>query len=335
MKVYYSGNYWGGHKSERPRKEYPVMKEFMWKGLKWNIPAIYACSKGLVIDFCIEIPKERIEYFLKSWNQEIRLLGLSDEDLELMEKENPFSIDINIVARINGNELETPRMCAVGWHPFEIEREMIEDVQEELMEYYNCDRNQGWRFIRACFPWKTTRKPKIKTLFLTLKEHPIAYSGVHFKTEAPCDRKEIMCIHPVSKQEYKITIYDCETTTLQEKSFRFDKDMKFPNYYTMLTYSISPELPQEEFRIQDCARSDKPMRKDTNSLTSNEIVSCGVAVIGGADGPSAIFIAAKGSEEYNKRLACSSLHFTQVPEVEWRTIFYVKEYEDYGMEIHF
>ncbi len=333
MKVYYSGNYWGGHRSERPGKEYLVKKEIMWGGLKWQIPAIYACSKGMVIDFCVEIPKEKIEIYLKNWNQDKRLSGLSDEELEEMEKENPFSIDIDVVARMNGKELEPPRMCAVGWHPFEIERELIEDVQEELMEYYNCDRNQGWRFIRACFPWKTSRKPKMKTLFLTLKEHPIAYSGIHFTTETPCDRQEIMFNHPVSKQEYKLTISECETTTLQEKSFRFNKDLQFPNYFNTLTYSISPELPQEEFRIQDCARSDKPRSMETNS--SNEISSCGVAVIGSADGPSAIFLAVKNSEEINKRVACSSLHFAQEDKVEWRMIFYVKENQDFFMEFSF
>lgn len=63
MKVYYSGNFWGGHKFEHPGKEIPVRKEFMWGGLKWHIPAIYACSKGLVIDFCVEIPQKRIEKF--------------------------------------------------------------------------------------------------------------------------------------------------------------------------------------------------------------------------------------------------------------------------------
>lgn len=334
MKVYYSGNYWGSNRLEQQGKEIPVNKEFLWGGLKWNIPAIYACSKGLVIDFCVEIPKERIENYLKHWNQDKRASGLSDEELEQMEKENPFSIDIEVVARINGKELEPPRMCAVGWHPWETERELIEDVQEELMEVYHCDRNQGWRFIRACFPWKTIRKPKVKTLFLTLREHPKTYSGVQFTTEVSCDRQEITCFHPVSKQEYKITIYECEPTTLSEKSFRFHKSMKIPNYYAVLTYSISPELPQEEFRIQDCVRSDKPKRMDTNSSTPNENSSGSIAVIGGADGPSAIFIAAKDSEEHNRHMACSSLHFTQVLKVEWRTIFYVKECEDYDMEIH-
>lgn len=250
-----------------------------------------------------------------------------------MEKENPFSIDIEVIARINGKKLEPPRMCATGWHPCETEQELLEDVQEELMEHYNCDRNQGWRFIRACFPWKTTRKPIIKTLFITLKEHSAAYSGVHFLTEVPCDRREINCIHPVSKHEYKLTIYDCDITTLPEKSFQFNKDMQFPHIFYTLTYSLSPELTQEEFRIQDCSRSDKPRNVNTNSVTSDEISSYGV--IGGADGPAAIFVARKDSEEMKKRVACSSLHFNPEDKVKWRTIFYVKENEDFCMELRF
>lgn len=334
MKVYYSGNYWGGHKFEQPGKEIPVRKEFIWGGLKWHIPAIYACSKGLVIDFCVEIPKERIEIYLKRWNQGKRLSELSDEESELMEKENPFTINIMAAAGINGKELKPPRMCAVGWHPSKTEGELIEDVQEELMECYNCDRNQGWRFIRACFPWRTSGKPKMKTLFLKLKEHPVAYSGIHFTTKAPCNRQKIICNHPVTKQNFMLTIHECVATTLPEKQIGFNNNMKFPNYFNMLTYSISPELPQEEFKIQDCARSDKPKSIETNSLTSNEFSSCGLAVIGGAGGPSAIFIAGKASEEYDKRLACSSIHFTHVPEVEWRTLFYVKENEDFYMDIY-
>lgn len=333
MKVYYSGNYWGGHKFEHAGKEISVKKEFLWGGLKWYIPSIYICSKGLVVDFCIEIPKDRIENYYKRWSQDKRTAGLSEEELEQMEKENPFSIDIEASARINGKELEHSRMCAAGWHPCEVEREQIGDVQEELMEYYNCDRNQGWRFIRASFPWKTARKPQIRTLLLTLNERPAAYSGIHFTTEATCGRQEIMCIHPVTKQEYKITTYECKTATLPETPHHFSKAMKYPKQFYMLTYSISPELPQEEFRIKDCAASDKPKSIGIDSLTSNEISSAGVSIIGGAEGPTAIFIAGKNSEENNMRLACSSLHFIPVPKVEWRTIFYVKENKDFNIEI--
>lgn len=333
MKVYYSGNYWGGHKFEHAGKEIPIKREFLWGGLKWHIPAIYACSKGFVIDYCIEIPKDIIENYFKRWNLDKRISGLSDEELEQLEKENPFSIDVDIAAKINGKELETSGMCAVGWHPSEVEREQIGDVQEELMEYYNCDRTKGWRFIRTCFPWKTSKKPEIKKLSLSFKERPAAYSGMHFTTEDHCGRQEITCTHPVSKQEYKITLYECASQNLSEASFEFNNEQQFPNCYKILTYSIFPDLSQGEFIIRDCARGDKPRKIKENSLASDEVVACGIAIIGGSDGPSAIFIAGKDSDESNRRMACSSLHFTQVQKVEWRTIFYVKENEDFDMDI--
>lgn len=332
MKVYFSGNYWGGHKFEHAGKEIAVKREFLWGGLKWHIPAIYICAKGLVIDYCVEIPKATIEHFYKRWNLGHRISDLSDEELEQLEKENPFSIDIHITAKMNGKELESPRMCAIGWHPCEVEQEQIEDIQEELLEAYNCDRTKGWRFIRTCFPWKTSRKPEIKELSLSFKERPTAYSGIHFTTEEDhCNGQEITCIHPVSKQEYKIKLYECASQTLPEASFEFNKERQFPNCYKILTYSILPDLPQEEFVIRDCIRGDKPRRIKENSLASDEIISIGI--IGGSDGPSAIFIVENDSELRNKRTACSSLHFTQATKVEWRMIFYVRENEDLDMNI--
>lgn len=339
MKVYYSGNFWGDHKFERAGKEIPVKKEFLWCGSKWYIPAVYSCSKGLVVDFCVAIPRERIENFLKHWNQDKRISGLSDEELERMEKESPFSIDIEVEAQINGKKLEHPSMCAVGWHPCDQEQEHIEDVQEELMNYYACDRSLGWSFIRVCLPWKTSRKPQLKTLSILLKQRPVMYSGEHFMTEDPCYGQEIAMIHPVSKREHRLTLYGCETNTLSTDAFRFTEAIQYPNIYKVLSYHISPDLPPEEFRIQDCTRGDKPRYKKsrnhgTNSFVPNETSACSIGIIGGADGPSAIFIAGKSSDEHNMHYAYSSLHFSPVSKVEWRTTFYVKENEDLCMNIN-
>jgi len=335
MKVYFNGNFWGGHKFQHAGKEIPIKKEFCWGGLNWCIPAVYSCSKGLVIDFCVSIPRERIEKFLEHWKTGKRIASLSAEEYDQMEKENPFTINFEVDVKINGKELEHPRMCAVGWHPCDVEREQIEDLQEELMESYACDRSQGWRFIRVSFPWRTARKPELKTLSLTLKERPVAQKGEHFVTEESCDRHEITLIHPVSKKEHRLTFYGCEINTLSADSFRFKQAMEYPNIYNVLSYSISPELSPKEFSIQDCVRSDQPRSQGINSFVSNEMSANSLSIIGGADGPTAIFIPGKSSKKYHKRSACSSLHFSQVIKVEWRMIFYVKEYEDLSLEIVF
>lgn len=333
MKVYFNGNFWGGHKFEHAGKELPIKKEFWWGGLSWHIPAIYSCSKGLVIDFCVGVSREKIEKYLDHWNREKRISGLSEEEYELMEKENPFTIDFEVEAKINENELGHSRMCATNWHPCDSEREQIEDIQEELMEYYACDRSQGWRFIRVCYPWTTTRKPKLKTLSLLLKERPVRYAGEHFVTDEFCDRQEMKFIHPVSKKEHCLKLYGCETNTLPADAFSFKKDMEYPTIMKVLTYSISPELSPKEFGIQDCVRSDQPRSQRTNSFVPKEMSSSNDSIIGGADGPIAIFIARKSPEELHKRSVCSSLHFSQVSKVEWRLIFYVKDKEDLYLKI--
>ena len=59
-KVYFDGNFWGHHGRERAGKEIPICKQFTWGDKVWHIPAIYSCSKGLVVDFCVQIPAEPI-----------------------------------------------------------------------------------------------------------------------------------------------------------------------------------------------------------------------------------------------------------------------------------
>jgi hypothetical protein len=333
MKVYYSGNFWGGHKYEHAGQEISVNKAFQWGGLQWRIPAIYSCSKGMVIDFCVEIPRERIEVFYKRWNQDRRISGLSEEDHMQIQRENPFSIDIEVEARINGKKLERSRMCAVNWHPLDEEREEDEKVQGELMVYYACDRSQGWRFIRVCFPWNKSRKPEVRTLSLILKEAPVLYPGEHFTTEESSEQQEIKVIHPVTGIEHKLIINECMTHTLPTNTFHFDENMEYPSIFKVLSYRILPELSMKEFNIQDCSRGDPPRSKNDDPLSLRGRSACSVGIIGGAVGPSAIFVPGKGTEEYNWRTTCSSLHFSEVSQVEWRMMFYVKETEDIEVEM--
>lgn len=333
MKVYYSGNFWGGHKYEHAGREILVNKTFEWGGLQWRIPAVYFCAKGLVLDFCVEIPRERIENYYKHWNQTRRLSGLSEEDHIQMQKDNPFTIELQVAAKVNGRSLDHCRMCAVGWHPFDEEREHDEKVQEELLEYYACDRSQGWRFIRVCFPWKTSKKPKGKSISLTLEQAPTLYNGERFVTVESSEQKDYQLLHPITGKEHKLIISECKTQTLPENTFRFHDGMEYPNTFNVLTYRLSPELSMKEFMVQDCVRSDKPRTNNLNSISEMGKSACSVGIIGRASGISAIFVPGEGTQEYHWHTAYSSLHFDAVSRVEWRTMFYVKETEDMKVEI--
>lgn len=50
-----------------------------------------------------------------------------------------------------------------------------------------------------------------------------------------------------------------------------------------------------------------------------------IGVIGGADGPTAVFV---GAHTPKLHAACSSLHFEPVEDVEWRAVFSEKLMED-------
>ena len=60
-KVYFNGNFWGHHGKDRAGIEIPLGKEFTWANHSWVIPAAYSCSKGLVMDFCMQVDPEAFQ----------------------------------------------------------------------------------------------------------------------------------------------------------------------------------------------------------------------------------------------------------------------------------
>ncbi|WP_337528114.1 hypothetical protein [Anaerotignum faecicola] len=67
-KVYFDNNFWGHPKGERAGTEIRLDREFDWAGYHWVIPAVYACEKGLVMEFCRRVEVEDIRDFMKKWN---------------------------------------------------------------------------------------------------------------------------------------------------------------------------------------------------------------------------------------------------------------------------
>ena len=86
----------------------------------------------------------------------------------------------------------------------------------------------------------------------------------------------------------------------------------------MLHYQVEPELPEGTLLVSDCSLSDLPKSPAASSI----------AVIGGADGPTSVFVAGKVSgskEESSGKSAFSSLHYEPADEVEWKLTFRVQD----------
>ncbi|EHQ88712.1 hypothetical protein [Desulfosporosinus youngiae] len=328
-KVYFDGNFWGHQGRERAGKEISLHRQFVWEDEVWYIPAIYTCSKGLVVDFCPQVPAERIRSFMDKWNLSIESVrtDFSDEQRMQIDAENPLAVNTNPNVVLNGTVLSGSHGCGVSWNPCFPESNGLE--VKSVTRHYGLDPAYGWAIWRSVFPWKTKRKPQIRSLSVTLMQEPVAMQGPHFHVSAPGER--IKFTHPTTGVQHTLTVQEYERQEIPRERFG-SQDQEFPMHYTVMSYTLSPDLPDAAFTVTDCLRSDRPRQKRTNPnepQASDSAFSFGI--IGGAVDPTAIIFG--GSGQGRLHAVCSALHFEPVDDVEWRMVFHEKRREDITVEL--
>ena len=50
-----------------PGREMPIGKQFVWGGRRWQIPAVYRCAEGLVLELVMQAPAGEIRAFMDRW----------------------------------------------------------------------------------------------------------------------------------------------------------------------------------------------------------------------------------------------------------------------------
>lgn len=351
MNVVFGDNFWGSRsacgKSEDFGRKLPVEKQFFYGGRECRIPAVYLCREGLVADLCVKIPGEEVTAFFQKWTKDRRLSGLSDEELEVMEQENPFHLELNLQGQLDGRPMGTNMSCSVGWHPFLFQGEeavSADGAEEELMTEYGCSRDCGWNFIRTSLEFPENFSGEPHRLVLTLQQWPKNYQGPHFTVKQGEKGKQVEFVHPVTGQKHVLTVCELEQEILPGEMFPGTERRRlhaesFPDHYLAMGYTVEPKLEPGEFSLRDCAKSDEPVRKKNCGAAAVSVIAgedSDTSVIGGADGPTAIFLAGKTERKPDgPRLTgvCSSIHYEPVTEVEWRMVFSVEDGEPYTLEM--
>lgn len=340
MDVYFGENFWGKSRGEMPGKKISVGKTFTWSGRKWSLPAVYLFEEGITADFCVHVPLDEIESFVSKWNHGEEMSKFSDEEMEEMERENPFSSNYNIEMYLNGQKMENMGRSGIAWHPLHLEGEAVDSLSEMLMETYECSRDAGWEFVRVSFRYPDVQPEKIKIvsensgadIIFQFERNPVFYPGPHFTAGIEDVGKCIELVHPETGRKHILTIGDVETHEMEYgKPVRMlgRRLRNIPTKYLMMRYTLEPDLPLEQFRVQDCQKSDAP---ETNMDSQGAVA---ISVIGGADGPVSFFAAGRKEEEdtlKNEKTVCSALHYEAVDRTEWRTSFQMTGKE--SKEIH-
>lgn len=338
--VYYGENFWGHSGRQRAGKEIAVNIQFTLNNKLWLIPSIYTCSKGLVVDFCVQVPAEHIGAFIDKWNlsMESDTLDFTKAELMRIEKENPMAINISPEIELNDKIIPSSSNCSLSWNPYFTDANGTE--AEDALKHYSLDPASGWAIWRSSFPWSTKRKPKISSLEVTIRHEPVEEPGLHFSVSKPGD--SINFIHPKTNVTHQITIHEYVRQEMTADCFG-DKNYEYPNHCTLMSYTVSPELPDGSFSIRDYGDGDRPRRKEIRrekEFTNQEPHSyepqaeadcMAIGIIGGSTGPTAI--ALSGGPQEKMHAACSALHYNPVDTVEWHIIFHEKPCDDISVKI--
>lgn len=326
--VFYDAGYWAKNGKGRAGKEITLNSSFSWGEEIWRIPAVYSCSKGLVVDFCVEIKPERMKAFL----DKCMLIcekdpKLPDEVRHELEKENPLSIDFRPHIFVNGKIVHAKHGCSINWIPDSCLPEGTQNQIEakQIIEHYGLDATRAWSFHRWSCPWATLKKPVIKSLEVRLERRLETINGIHFKNPRVGD--VITFTHPITHMEHSLTVLEYEKQELTSKAFAHE-EYEFPTHHTAMTYTIEPELPNKNFQVRDCLDNDEPKRRPKKPYEPQASYdACSIGIIGGADGPTAVMFSVE-RQKTTSNVALSALHFEPIDDIEWKMIFREKLMDD-------
>lgn len=313
--VYFDGTIYGHFGKSKSGSEIQVGKEFRFADRTWLVPSVYTCAQGLVVDFCMQVDTEEFHSFWDEWSDRYSE-RLNHRERLLAELEIPLHFDFDLQVTVNGKVLQrchSSGICYIPGDPSEAE-------VRGIVEHYHLDPSFVWSFSRVCFPWATRRRPEIKSLELTMNQEPMEVPGEVFEVSGMGDQIDLK----ISGNQFTLTVKDYEPRVLNAAMLSPD-NMEYPTRYTMMTYTLSPKPEEGQLYIQDLSECDQPRPKETEPTEFSSCEAAAIAIIGGADGPTAICVGAPETE--HEFAACSAPHFEPAERIQWYPIFQVMEYK--------
>ena len=316
----------------RPGQEIPLHRWMRWADRDWYIPSVYSCSKGMVVDFCLKAPVDRVAAWMDRWGiTRDREDGghLTEAEQQQARNESPMSFEFDPVLVLNGKDLHWKNGSGSSWCgclPGYEEYDFREG--EDWMEHYELERTCGWSFFRYSFPWTGSRKPKkLNMLFLGMKQEPVERYAEPFTLSGAGE--EVTLTNPSDGHTYCLR---AEALYPEQAEMDWGDDRDYPTRCWQLDYTVSPSLSPEQLQLRDCAEGDRPVSKpdpepDCHACLPESRNDEVLALIGGADGPTAVAFMST-DQGPDCRTAISSLRFELPEQVTWQPVFRGKEYPD-------
>ena len=327
-RVTFRGDFHSADQQGAPGIPVRTNKEFHWAGIDWVIPEVYACEEGIVVLTLGKIDPAEVRKYMTGEPK-------TQEEIERMDAECPLNIHLRCAAKVNGSDGVYCGGSGMAWMPPMPGEGSGYDDARWVLEHYGYDTNYAWIINRDNYRWPGGTSPNLNSLEVTITQRPVSLSGARFKT--PLDGNTVKVQHPLSGKTYTLTI---ENLKHGEADMRHVQSMglEFPTKYTQMEYRIEPELASRQCRIMDCKQSDEPRpmkitRAEGPAQVQINGEAAAIGIIGGADGPTAVFVGRPAGKTNQLRMASSSMRFEHVDEVEWRIVFLEKLHEDITVQV--
>lgn len=298
---------------DKPGTELRLDRRFTWAGHECCVPAVYSCAKGLVMDVGMSAPVEDVLAFMARWAPQgkARYSDFSKADRMRIEYEHPLSLDFSASVTVNGRVLDSEGASGWGWAPIEgwENREA-----QRAVEHYGLDPGRCWQFSRIRFPWK--RRMKINSLSAVLTARKADIPGESFTVSGAGD--EVALTHPVTGAKYTLTVCEYSANELDSTDFGGGDEWEYPTHCVTLEYTLTPDLDDESFQIDDACEGDRPRLR--NSSGSGPTASHGV-----------VFCVLDNDSGDGRHAAGSSLYFEAPQQIEWLPVF--REYPCEALEL--
>ena len=276
----------GKAKGKRAGKPLNLNAEFDWAGRHWIVPTAYLCAEGLVLDILEKIPEEDGQELY--FHPELTVNG--EKMSRFSGSGTAFSAHL---PEETGNDPE-------AW---------------QMLEHYGQDLDSDWFLSRFAFPWRDRQPKTIESLTLTMIQEPGQVPGPQFS--AAKSGETVQFTNPVTGTAYMLTVQKLERETW-EPDERMAKRCFWPTHFLRMDYTLTPEPGRDVF-LRDSGEGDRPMEISVGDDDS------ALGIIGGADGPTAIFIGP--GKKPDSCSACSAVHFAPVDAVTWQVFFRTRAHE--------
>lgn len=292
MKVHYNSGLW-----DRGKGLFGIPQrtnwEFEYAGARRCIPVIYRFPKGIVFDIITFLDEPRLREFYEKYE------GIEESLTPLQrrcaEQEHPYQgLSVKEIW-INGERVEggysSSGAMSIPW------AEQLDELVP-VRKAYSSILGDGACFAceRFCVPYPETDSiaEKLKRLLridrikgLKLSTYPMERFyplDIHFDMTVEDDQKEVKFEHPITGTHYTLYLQNPKPVEIPLRGGGID------NFYVIQAmYEIEPELAREDtLQFNSSMEYTEPIERKLDFAPTG---SGSIGIIGGADGPTSIFMA--------------------------------------------